>query len=66
VDSVKEVIHLPHNNIEPARQPLPVSMPNSLLAWEKWTNDSLFFLTRQKILSQQERSALAEVENAGD
>jgi purine-binding chemotaxis protein CheW len=66
VDSVKEVLHLPHNNIEPAPTAATSQHAEFITGMGKVDKRLIILLDTSKILSQQERSALAEVENAGD
>jgi purine-binding chemotaxis protein CheW len=64
VDAVQEVIHVPKKNIEPAPQAATGEKADFLAGMGKVGDRLIILLDITRILSQQERSALAEAEHA--
>jgi purine-binding chemotaxis protein CheW len=65
VDRVDEVIHLPKHDIEPAPEAATGAQVDFITGMGKVGERLIIMLDITKILSQQERSALAEAGNAG-
>lgn len=65
VDRVDEVIHVPKNDIEPAPEAATGDQVDFITGMGKVGDRLIIMLDITKILSQQERSALAEAGNAG-
>jgi purine-binding chemotaxis protein CheW len=65
VDSVHEVLHVPKKNIDPAPQAATGEHAHFITGMGKVGDRLIIMIDITRILSQQERSALAEAENAG-
>jgi purine-binding chemotaxis protein CheW len=65
VDRVDEVIHVPKHDIEPAPEAATGDQVDFITGMGKVGDRLIIMLDITKILSQQERSALAEAGNAG-
>jgi purine-binding chemotaxis protein CheW len=66
VDSVQEVLHVPGNEIEPAPEAAKGQNAGFITGMGKVGDRLIILIDITKILSQQERSALAEAGHAGD
>jgi purine-binding chemotaxis protein CheW len=64
VDSVDEVIHVPKKNIDPAPEAATGRNADFIAGMGKVGDRLIILLDLARILSQQERAALAEAENA--
>jgi purine-binding chemotaxis protein CheW len=64
VDAVREVLHVPKKNIEPAPQAATGEQADFLAGMGKVGDRLIILLDITRILSQQERSALAEAGHA--
>jgi purine-binding chemotaxis protein CheW len=64
VDSVDEVIHVPKKNIDPAPEAATGRNADFITGMGKVGDRLIILLDLARILSQQERAALAEAENA--
>lgn len=64
VDVVKEVIHVPKKDIEPAPEAATGAQADFITGMGKVGEQLIILLDIARILSQQERSALAEAEHA--
>lgn len=64
VDGVQEVLHVPKKDIEPAPEAATGQAAGFIAGMGKVGDRLIILLDITKILSQQERSALAEAENA--
>jgi purine-binding chemotaxis protein CheW len=65
VDSVQEVLHIPGKDIEPAPEAAKGPYSGFLTGMAKVGDRLIILIDITKILSQQERSALAEANHAG-
>ena len=65
VDGVQEVLHVPGNDIEPAPEAAKGQYAGFITGMGKVGDRLIILIDITKILSQQERSALAEAGNAG-
>ncbi len=64
VDSVEEVVHVPKKNIDPAPSAATGKNADFITGMGKLGERLIILLDITRILSQQERTALAEAENA--
>ncbi len=65
VDSVQEVLHVPEKDIEPAPEAAKGQHAGFITGMGKVGDRLIILIDITKILSQQERSALAEAGHAG-
>ncbi len=65
VDGVQEVLHVPEKDIEPAPEAATGQHAGFITGMGKVGDRLIILLDITRILSQQERSALAEAGNAG-